>query len=159
MSAVQKIRDFLERNIVRGECTCGKCVDAGSEPEKHQPEGHTVDMAFFQVAFREDIFQKAVREGMTDPVLKEADELRELITKNFPQYFDGNEHSYLEVGADMDDQGTALMLIGAGHLLGLWKAMTPTTVLGDLISDEMKMQMAGMGMISLKCCKEERISR
>ncbi|MEO8299948.1 MAG: hypothetical protein ABI574_19320 [Burkholderiales bacterium] len=63
---------------------------------------------------------------------------------------DGREHSYLELGGWVGDQGAALELIGLGAALGAWKLRTPKTMLGDLCPPEMVQQMAGMGMVSMQ---------
>lgn len=63
---------------------------------------------------------------------------------------DGKEHNYIELGGWVGDQGAALLLIGLGAALGLWKLLTPRTVLGNLCSPEMAARMAGMGMVSMQ---------
>lgn len=63
---------------------------------------------------------------------------------------DGQEHSYLELGGWVGDQGAALDLIGLGAALGAWKLLTPKTVLGDLCPPDMVQHMAGMGMVSMQ---------
>jgi len=62
----------------------------------------------------------------------------------------GAEHSYIELGAWVGDQGAALTLIGLGAALGAWKLLTPKTMLGGLCPPEMVQQMAGMGMVSMQ---------
>ena len=59
------------------------------------------------------------------------------------------EHSYLETGGDMGDQGTALMAMGIGHLLGVWRCGTPKNMLPN-ISDEIALKMAGTGLITIR---------
>lgn len=71
-----------------------------------------------------------------------------LIKKEHPHWLDGKEHNYLEMGGDMGDQGIALTTQALGSLVGAWKLITPN-ILGDLIPDDLKMQMAGSGMISI----------
>ena len=63
---------------------------------------------------------------------------------------DGAEHSYIELGGWVGDQGAALELIGLGAALGAWKLLTTKTMLGDLFPPEMVQQMAGMGMVSMQ---------
>ena len=63
---------------------------------------------------------------------------------------DGQEHSYMELGGWVGDQGAALDLIGLGAALGAWKLLTPKTMLGDLCPPEMVQQMAGVGMVSMQ---------
>lgn len=96
--------------------------------------GHTADVIFFKV------------EGSK----LERDKFVELVKAEFPHWLDGKEHSYLQTGADIGDQGLALAAMGAGSLLGLWKLLTPRSVLGKDCPDDICMQMAGMGMITIK---------
>jgi hypothetical protein len=76
-------------------------------------------------------------------------EFEALARKEFPVWFDGKEHSYLETGADMGDQGIALMTMGLGSLLGTWNLLTPA-ILGFSSDDPLAKQMAGMGMITIQ---------
>lgn len=126
--------DFVSKYVLRGACKCGKCFDAPSNPQEKQPGGHTVDLTFFKVALAEEADKQ---------------EFEKIVRSEFPQYFDGKEHSYLEVGGDIGDQDAALMLIGAGHLFGIWQALSPSTMM-PFLDEQMKQQMAGMGMVSLK---------
>lgn len=66
---------------------------------------------------------------------------------------DGKEHGYMELGGWVGDQGFALSLIGLGAALGVWKLLTPKTVLGDLCPPDLVQQMAGMGMVSMQAAK------
>ena len=131
---------YIREHIVRGTCTCGKCIDAGKNPEKHQPIGHTADVQFFKVALKNN---------------PDKNKLKKLIEKNNGVFdnelnlFDGDEHSYIEIGRWIGDQGDALLLMGLGKLLGLWNLLTPNSMLGDLVGDDLKKQMAGMGMVSI----------
>jgi hypothetical protein len=125
--------DYVSAHAVRGACTCGKCFDAPANAAEQQPSGHTVDLSFFKVA---------ANGGSKEEFLA-------LVKAEFPSWLDGREHSYLEVGGDIGDQGVALMAIGLGHLLGAWKALTPNTLLPSLPED-LKMQMAGQGFIALQ---------
>lgn len=68
--------------------------------------------------------------------------------------FDGKEHSYLEVGGWIGDQGLALMLMGLGTVLGLWKLLTPRTILGAMADDDLAMRMAGIGYVSIMAEKK-----
>jgi len=133
-----KLVEYVQEHAVRGECTCGHCVDAPENPEHHQPAGDTVDLTFFRVAAKDadkDVFLNLVKE-------------------EFPKYLDGEEHNYLEVGGDLGDQGVALMMIGLGHLLKVWSVLCPETLMPFLPS-ELKQQMAGMGMVSLQAGKDQ----
>lgn len=122
---------FVLANAIRGDCTCGSCIDA-HEPAL-QPPGHTVDLTFFKVAAK----PKAQRE-----------EFKALVEREYPDLLDGKEHNYIHIGAEIGDQGTALMLIGLGGLLNLWKVLSPNTMIPDL-PEEMKKAMAQQGMVAL----------
>ena len=126
--------DYVENHIERGACKCGKCLDALENPENKQPEGHTADLVFFKV------------KGINDPNIKE---FKELVEKEFPYWLDGKEHSYLQIGGDIGDQGLALITMGLGELLGLWELLTPENMM-PFLDDAMKMEMAGRGYISIK---------
>ncbi|MEW6613913.1 MAG: hypothetical protein AB1401_00355 [Thermodesulfobacteriota bacterium] len=128
-----KLYDYVSAYAERGACTCGRCYDAPENPEETQPDGHTVDLTFFKVA---------AKGGDKDTFLS-------LVRAEHPGWLDGKEHSYIHVGAEMGDQGIALMTIGLGHLLGAWKALSPDTMMPFLPSD-LKQQMAGRGMVSLQ---------
>lgn len=83
-----------------------------------------------------------------------AEGLREAIAAHKSEYcqcdpFDGEEHSYIELGAWLGDQGLALTLIGLGAILELWRLLTPRTILGDDIEPQQAMQMAGQGYVAL----------
>lgn len=94
-------------------------------------------MVFFEVSAKDE----------PDP-----DRLRELIEEHNGLYcpldpWDGQEHSYLEVGGWIGDQGLALMLMGLGKLLGLWPIMTPKMLPG--LDKGAIDQLAGAGMITI----------
>jgi len=125
--------DYVSAYAERGACTCGKCYDAPENPKEKQPEGHTIDLTFFKVAAKGG----------------DKDEFLSLVRTEHPDWLDGKEHSYLQVGGDMGDQGIALMTIGLGHPLGAWKALSPETMMPSLPED-IKKRMAGAGMVSLQ---------
>lgn len=56
----------------------------------------------------------------------------------------------MEIGGFVGDQGLAMMLMGLGSILGLWKLLTPRTVLGADIPEELAQQMAGSGLLSVQ---------
>lgn len=63
--------------------------------------------------------------------------------------FDHEEHSFIQIGAVVGDQGFALKIMGLGASLGLWQLLTPKSVLGvDNQSPDGK-QIAGMGMVTI----------
>lgn len=63
---------------------------------------------------------------------------------------DGAEHSYIELGGLIGDQGYALVLMALGSVLGLWKLNTPRSVLGDSLPQEHVERLAGTGLITIK---------
>lgn len=128
-----KLIDYVKDHTIRGACTCGKCFDAPKNPKEKQPNGHTVNLTFFQVASKGG----------------NKDEFLALVRQEHPDWLDGKEHSYIHVGADMGDQALALMTIGLGHLLGAWKALTPDTLM-PFLPEHLKQKMAGQGMVSLQ---------
>lgn len=129
-----ELYEYVTTYATRGACTCGKCIDAPKNPEEKQPKGHSVNLTVFKVA-------------MNDGADRAAFLL--LVQTEHPHWLDGKEHNYLQVGGDMGDQGIALMTIGLGHLLGIWKALSPDTTM-PFLPDDLKQQIAGQGMISLK---------
>lgn len=133
---ISALADYVREHAIRGACRCGKCVDAPSDPDKHQPNGHTASVFYFDVSAN----------GDPDP-----DTLRSLISSAREGYyadvdlFDGEEHGYIELGAWIGDQGLALTLIALGHLMGLWTVMHPGLL---PIPDDLKAHMAGSGMVA-----------
>ncbi len=133
-----KLWEYVQNHAIRGDCRCGLCIDAADSPE--QPAGHTADLVFFEVSKTEEANEV---------------EFRSLIEDEFPDWLNGEEHNYIQMGAEIGDQGAALMAMGLGSLLGLWNLITPKT-LG--ISDEAALQMAGVGMLSIMAYKPEEKS-
>lgn len=127
-----KLWEYVQANAIRGACTCGMCIDAPEDPDKHQPGGHTIDMAFFKVARTEDADAKT---------------FQALVETEFPHWLDGNEYGYQQVGAEMGDQGIAIMTIALGDLLGVWRAITPERIGAP---PDLALNMAGMGMLALQ---------
>jgi hypothetical protein len=131
------LSDYVFLHVKRGACQCGKCFDAPDKPAEHQPTGHTADLVFFKVC------------AVAEP---QAEELRRLIQAHHGEYgpvdpLDGKEHNYMELGGYIGDQGVALMLMGLGTLLGLWKLLSPA-MLG--IDGQEAMNMAQMGLLSIQ---------
>lgn len=126
-----KLYEYVQKHAIRGACQCGKCFDAVADPEKHQPAGHTANLVFFKVAAKE----------------ADASDFKALVLAEFPHWLDGEEHSYLETGGDIGDQGAALMAMGLGSVLGTWKLLTPAML---PIPPDLQMQMAGAGYISIQ---------
>lgn len=134
---MKKLIDFVRKHAVRGDCTCGRCVDGAAEPK--QPNGHTADMVFFKVAARDN----------PDP--KQLEELiRESKSGEFVDVdlFDGKEHGYIELGGWIGDQGLAIMLMGLGGVLNLWKLLTPYTIPG--MTGGLARQVAESGFLSIQ---------
>ena len=129
----KELADYVIKHAVRGACQCGRCSDAPAAPEAQQPDGHTINLTFFEVA----------QSGADGEVMKA------LVERDFPEWLDGEEHGYMELGGQLGDQGLALMTIGLGHLVGLWKAHTPDTLMPEMESD-LKQQLAGSGMVTLQ---------
>ena len=128
-----KLYDYVLAHAARGACVCGKCCDAPENPKEKQPTGHIVDLTFFKVS----------------AIGGNREEFLSMVQAEYPAWLDKKEHSFIEIGGDMGDQGIALMTIGLGHLLGAWKALSPGTTLPFLPS-EIKQLMAGNGMVSLQ---------
>lgn len=132
---------YILKHGVKGACTCGKCVDAPANPEELQPTNHSVNLTFFHVSARED-----------DKGSKE--EFKALVMAEHPEWLNGEEHNYIKIGAELGNQGIALVTIGYGHVMGLWQAFSPDIVM-PFLPKELKNQMAGSGMVSLKYVEEE----
>lgn len=127
---------FVIDHAERGTCRCGLCCDHPGKDK--QPEGHTVDMVFFEVSAKADPDAAELHRLIEDNTKGEFGDLNP---------FDGSEHSYIEVGGWIGDQGLALMLMGLGALLNLWPIMTPK-MLPDL-PDDLVQLMAGRGIITI----------
>ena len=140
---MDELRKYVESHVVRGDCQCGKCIDAKANPK--QPPGHTANMVFFHVATGNRPEAAKLRELVEGSVAGEYGNV---------DLFDGAEHNYLELGGWIGDQGMALMLMGLGSLLGLWQLMTPITMLKLPENDPLCQQMAGMGMVVIQAKKK-----
>lgn len=138
---MNKLQEYVMAHAERGACKCGRCCDAPENPEQKQPTGHTADLVFFSVSARNGA---------------DAATLKQLVSENKQgshcdaDLLDGKEHSYLEVGSWIGDQGLALMLMGLGAVLGLWTLLTPKTVLGDSVPKDLEMQMAWQGFVAVQ---------
>ncbi len=132
---------YIQKYATRGPCTCGRCIDAVANPESKQPQAiHTADVVFFKVTPNAGIDTKELTK-------KIAEHEGEFCACNL---FDGAEHSYLEVGGWLGDQGLALTLMGLGECLGLWKLLTPRSVLGKDVPEDLVQKMAGAGYVSIQ---------
>ena len=91
---------------------------------------------------------------ITDKSKITAEALKDLIANHLGEFepvnpFDGEEHSYIELGAFMGDQGVALCLMGLGAELGIWQLLTPTSLMPFLAAD-MRKQLAENGFVCIK---------
>lgn len=132
--------EYIQKHADRGACRCGHCIDAPENPEDQQPGGHTADMIFFEVSAKETA---------------NAEDLRKLIAEHQGEWgecspLDGKEHNYMELGAWVGDQGLALMLMGLGAVLGIWKLLTPRTMLGKDLPEDLVKMMAGQGFVAVQ---------
>ncbi len=147
---MSELGKYIREHSIRGPCQCGQChvvtKDGGlvkiKNPEKHQPQGHTADLIFFQVAINHlnppnnEEFIKLVKEHKGEFVNADI--------------FDGKEHNYIELGAWIGDQGLALMMMGLGELLGCWKLLTPKNMLPTGFDMSFVMELAGRGMVAIQ---------
>lgn len=124
---MNKLNEYIFSHTERGECQCGQCCDKG--PDRDAPE-HSSNVHFFWVSAKNN----PTKEG-----------LQELLEAEYPSLdrLNGGP-SYIEMGAELGDQGAALLLIGLGDILDLWNAVTPAK-LG--MEGSMAEQMAGNGFI------------
>lgn len=132
MSALVKyVLEHTERNA----CTCGKCVVSG---EDRIMSGHTIDLFFFDVSAKNS---------------PDADTLKKLVAEHKGEFddvnpYDGQEHSYIELGGWIGDQGIAMMFMGLSVALGLGQVMHPVNMLKLERNHPLAQQMAGMGMVA-----------
>ena len=133
-----KFWQYVNEHSMRGDCKCGRCIDGEDDPQ--QPNGHTANLIFFEVT-----------EMATDEKA-DADTFTGLVEAEFPHWLNGEEHSYIEMGADIGDQGMAMMGMGLGSLLGVWTLLTPA---GLGVSEEQALQLASMGLMSIKVMEDE----
>jgi hypothetical protein len=136
---MSELSDYIQNTVVRGECCCGQCSDAVADPENHQPNGHVADVFFFKVAANPD-----------NP--PQEDDLRRLAAEHKGEYgdcnpFDNKEHSFIELGGWLGDQGLALMFMGAAALTGIVDVLSPKMLPG--LPDDLMQMMAGQGMVSI----------
>lgn len=128
------LAEYVREHAIRGACQCGQCIDAPPNPKEHQPENHTADVIFFKVA------------QTNEP---DADTFHSLVRDEYPHWLDNGEHGYIEMGAEMGDQGIALITMALGSLLNVWELLTSKNILPFLSEDE-QMKLAGLGMIAIK---------
>ena len=131
------LAEYVRAHTDRGECDCGKCLDRGAYPG---PTGHVADVVFFTVA------------AVGNP---DAETFRRLTAEHPGDYgpvdpFDGAEHNFLELGAWIGNQGLAMQYMALGALLGVFRLLTPDTVLGLQPGDPMRMEIASAGFVAVQ---------
>jgi len=131
------LQEYIVEHATRGACCCGQCADAPPNPQEMQPRGHTADLCFFKVSAKNnpdaDMLKTLIKSYTTDPVV---------------DLFDKQEHSFIELGGWIGSQQLALMLMGLGTILGLWRLMTPRMLPG--LPTDMVMQLAGSGLVTIQ---------
>jgi hypothetical protein len=85
----------------------------------------------------------------------DADHLRALLAAHEEGFmelnlFDGGEYGYIELGAWLGSQGDALALIGLGTQLGLWRLLSPRTMLGEEVPTLLETRLAEKGLVSVQ---------
>jgi len=136
------IHDYVAKHTQQGECICGKCLpipDAGTSKFYMQQGRHTINMEFFKVAI--------VGEPNKDEYLKLMAEHKGHHCDCNP--IDGGEHGYMELGGWIGDQGEAMCFMALGVHLGVFKLLTPNTVMPHL-PDDLKKQMIGAGLVCVQ---------
>jgi hypothetical protein len=123
------LHNYINNHTNREECQCEKSID--------KPD-HTIDIFFFKIV------------AINNP---KKEELIDLIKQHEGIHcecdpLDGKEHSYIELGGWIGDQGLALCFMGLCTLLGITNLLTPK-ILG-LNNPELENQMAGAGFITIK---------
>lgn len=132
---MKPLRDFVIQHTDRNACRCGQCIDFS---EDKKLDGHTCNVFFFNVCLKDNPDPARFRE------LIEANPAGDFCELN---PFDGKEHSYIEIGGWIGDQGLALQFMGLGELLGLWGVMHPGKIMPA--DHPLAKEMAGAGMVSL----------
>jgi len=140
---MSELVDFIRKHTERGACCCGRCFDGPPNPRLHQPLGHTADVVFFKV--------RAI--GSPNP-----DTLCALISAHHGYDgeivpLNGKEHSFLQIGGWIGDQGLALTLMGLGSLLGIWELITPRSIasmVGKTLPEHIVQSAAGLGYVFVK---------
>ena len=131
---------FLADHTRRGACQCGRCLTEPYDEVTTALAMHTADVEFFKVTLKGE---------------PSRDEFLRLVREECPSLLDGAEHSYIEIGGMVGDQGEALVLMGAGAVLGAWTLRTPRSVFGKLgLTADMLMNLAGQGLVTIQHKKE-----
>jgi hypothetical protein len=149
--AVQNNRNYSVGNTQRQQTIQSKNLSFGNFEEMRNlgefvlknsqrinPENapkNAVNLTFFAV--------RKIGEPIRETFQKLAQPVKKLMETS-----NNRELSYLQLGAEMGDQGVALQTMGLGHLLDEWQVLSPDTVMPYLPKD-LKHQMAGMGMVTI----------
>jgi hypothetical protein len=140
--------EYVQSHTDRSACHCGKCIDAEKPVEKRQWDvvelvapPHTVNMFFFEVS--------AVDNPTAEEFVRLTNEHKGVFCEATP--LDGGEHSYLELGGWIGDQGLAMQYMALGKMLGLWQVMHPGMILNVNDPDQKLFadQLAAEGMVSI----------
>jgi hypothetical protein len=134
---MKNLPDYVLYSVERGACRCGRCIDAPENPEEEQPTGHTADVYFFECALKDN---------------PDVETFRELTAAHIGSHnecdpYDGAEHSYIELGGWLGDQGIALEYMALGTLLGDFTLITPKIL---PLPKDLQDQMAGSGMVTIR---------
>ena len=151
MSKPKTIQEYVMTYTQRGMCRCGECIDAVELPLdelKNHTNIHTTEVGFFDVAMKEVDGEMPTKERFLELLKETRGAFGEV------DMFDGEEHGYMELGGFFGDQQIALLAMGLGKLLGCWQLLTPKAILGKLIPEELQMQMAQQGMVTIKAEKQ-----
>ncbi len=136
MEEVMTLDQYILSHSERNACRCGKCIDV----DKDYPlSGHTANMVFFDVTMK----NSPTKEELFEVIKEHKGVFGET------NIFDGAEHTYMELGGWVGDQGMALQLMGLGSLLDVWDLLTPYTMFGKDFDLDLARQMAGQGMVSI----------
>lgn len=126
---VDPLIDFITNNVKQAS-------------EDTSPLEGAVDLMLLKVLVKED--------ANKDELVRLAKEHKGCHNECDP--FDGKEHSYLELGGWLGDQGFALCFMAIASKLGLAKLLTPEIVMPSLPA-ELKRMMAGQGFITIVSSK------
>ena len=130
---------FVIDHTIRGECQCGRCLDAGSRPD---PTDHVVDMVFFKVGRAGDWSDMP---ALVEQFRALTESHQGVFVSCDPFFF--GERDYMTLGAWIGDQGLALQYMALGVLLGVFALTTPYTLLRLNHGDKLALRMAEAGMV------------
>lgn len=138
--------EYIVEHCVRGTCTCEKCMDVSDE--KIEQDVHTADIQFFKVTLKNShcmshIEKNAVKDNFIRFINNHKGVHKDI------DIFDGKEHDFIEIGAWIGDNDMALMLMGMGELLDMWKVITPDRVASEF-SEETRRMLTDAGCILIK---------